>query len=151
MVKIREFREDDEEWIRREWKESQLEYFGRISQEVLNDAIEYTEKVLQNDLLHISQKWKSPSVFLVAEEDGNPLGTIAVRIKEDDHKTAEIQRLFTLVSARGKGVASKLVDYCESWIRESNCTKIVIETTALQVQAANMYLRRGYQVTHVGK
>ena len=152
-VNIREFESKDEDWIRDEWKKSQLEYFGRISQDVLNDTIKFTENVLETDLLNISEKWKSPSLFLVAEDhNSNLVGTIAIKLHEDNPKLAEIQRLFVALSHRGKGIASQLVDYCENFLTQNkNIYEIQIKTSALQVQAANMYLRRGYQLNQVTK
>lgn len=151
-IQIRECEERDEEWIRREWKASQDDFFGAISPGVLEEALWYASDVLANDLLHIPAKWASPSVFFVAEDETGPLGTIAVRIRDNEPEIAHLQRLFTVLTARGRGVATLLVDYCERWIQEkTSCVEVRIETTGYQSRAANMYLRRGYQVVEVGQ
>merc|ERR1712137_199995 len=128
------------------------DFFGAISPGVLEEALWYGNAVLANDLLDIPNKWASPSVFFVAEDENGPLGMIAVRIREGEPRIAHLQRLFTLVTARGRGVATLLVDFCERWIQEkTQCSEVHIETTAFQSRAVNMYLRRGYRVVRVAE
>jgi putative acetyltransferase len=60
-----------------------------------------------------------------------------------DH--AELKRMYTHPSQRGRGVASSLLKLLESEARARGCTRFMLETGCLQPQALALYERHGYE------
>lgn len=56
----------------------------------------------------------------------------------------EIRLLAVPPEHRSKGIAGKLIDYCENKAAASGASKITLHTTVLMQTAKQMYERRGY-------
>lgn len=81
---------------------------------------------------------------LVAYQDGQPVACGA--IKAYDHETMEVKRMYTAASARGKGVASKLLLELEKWAAELGYQKCILETGIRQPDAIALYEKNEYQI-----
>jgi len=68
-------------------------------------------------------------------------------IKKYDNKTAEIKRMYTLNTSRGKGVASKILGELELWSRELQFDKCILETGKKQPDAIALYQKRNYRIS----
>ncbi len=66
--------------------------------------------------------------------------------KEHDQETVEIKRMFTTEKARGKGVASKILEHLESWSSELSYKRCILETGIRQYEAVRFYKKLGYQL-----
>ena len=67
-------------------------------------------------------------------------------IKEFDSETMEVKRMFTTPDARGKGLASQVLNELEDWAEELGYKKCVLETGKRQVEAVALYKKKGYSI-----
>ncbi len=67
-------------------------------------------------------------------------------MKNYDHHTVEVKRMFTLPQYRGKGVAASLLSELESWAVEIGATRCVLETGKRQTEAVRFYPAQGYAI-----
>ena len=67
-------------------------------------------------------------------------------IKEFDSETMEVKRMFTTPDARGKVLASQVLNELEDWAEELGYKKCVLETGKRQVEAVALYKKKGYSI-----
>jgi GNAT superfamily N-acetyltransferase len=89
-------------------------------------------------------KLDSIKQVVIIYENNIPVGCGA--IKYFDENTMEVKRMFTRETARGKGVASKVLQELEKWTRELNFNYCILETGAKYVEAIGLYKKNGYQI-----
>ena len=82
---------------------------------------------------------------MVAYLDGQAVGCGAVKAFDD--KAMEVKRMYVDPQARGQGVASQILGGLEVWAKELGYEKCVLETGQRQVEAVQLYQKRGYQRT----
>ncbi|MAZ29549.1 MAG: GNAT family N-acetyltransferase [Cytophagaceae bacterium] len=68
-------------------------------------------------------------------------------IKQYDTASAEVKRMYTLPTYRGKGYASLLLGALEVWARELGYKKCILETGIRQPEAIALYKKNNYTVT----
>ncbi len=86
---------------------------------------------------------REPDVtFFVARDDGRAVGTAALVDRGDG--TAELKRMFVHSSARGLGIASKLLAEVEGAARASAISLLQLETGPKQPEAIALYEKYGY-------
>lgn len=76
--------------------------------------------------------------------DGIPVGCGA--IKKMDKSAAEVKRMFVSSDKRGKGIAKNILAELETWAKELNYKKCVLETGKRQVEAVKFYHKCKYKV-----
>ncbi|MCP9770712.1 GNAT family N-acetyltransferase [Lacihabitans sp. LS3-19] len=81
---------------------------------------------------------------LVFYENDQPIACGA--IKQFEGNTWEIKRMFTVVQARGKGIASKILAELENWAKELEVEKLILETGKRQTEAIALYHKNAYSV-----
>ena len=81
--------------------------------------------------------------FVVARLDGHPVGCGA--LKRKDRTTGEIKRMWTASSARGCGVARKVLQTLEALAREFGFTTLRLETNRTLTEAQALYRKAGYR------
>ena len=81
-------------------------------------------------------------VFVVARLDGEPVGCGGM--KRLDATTGEIKRVWTAPSARGQGVARRMLHVLEALAREAGVTTLRLDTNRTLTEAQAMYRREGY-------
>lgn len=81
---------------------------------------------------------------LVVYENDNPVSCGAIR--EFSPEAMEVKRMYTLPEKRGKGFAMKILTELETWARELNYKKCVLETGKRQPEAIALYNKAGYKV-----
>jgi putative acetyltransferase len=81
-------------------------------------------------------------VILVARWDGQPVGCGAVRLIDPD--TAELKRMFTRPSARGRGIGRALLAALEAEARVLGARRLVLETGVRQSEAMGLYASHGF-------
>ena len=80
--------------------------------------------------------------FFVAESGGELLGCAGWRAHGPD---AELKRMFTAQSARGRGVARRLLAAIEESARADGRERVILETGDKQPEAIALYVSCGYQ------
>src|SRR5947209_19800860 len=87
---------------------------------------------------------------VVAYEDGKPAGCGA--IKEYAPTIMEIKRMYTLPESRSKGIAAQVLKEFETWAKEMNYDKCILETGKKQPEAIALYQKNGYkQIPNYGQ
>ncbi|WP_439693483.1 GNAT family N-acetyltransferase [Curtobacterium sp. SP.BCo] len=79
--------------------------------------------------------------LLALDEDGEPLGHIAVRRLRDE---VELKRLIVLAAARGKGAATALLAEGEQVAREQGAERLILQTGDKQPEAVALYEKTGW-------
>ena len=82
---------------------------------------------------------------IVAYQDKTPVGCAA--FKPFDNNTVEIKRMFTTEAARGKGVATSILEQLEAWAKQLDYTNSILETGIRQIEAINFYKKCNYKIT----
>ena len=81
--------------------------------------------------------------FLVARREGQPVGCGA--LKCTGNGIGEIKRMWTAASARGQGVAGRVLQALEALARDNNLTTLRLETNRALTEAQRLYRREGYR------
>lgn len=82
----------------------------------------------------------------LALEDGQPMGCIAFRKKDDT--TGEVKRLFVQGGFRGKGVSKPLLAALQAHAVSAGCRKLFLDTRITLEPAASLYQRMGFRITY---
>lgn len=96
---------------------------------------------------------ESSAVFLARwGEEAQGVATVTTSVGVEYGCAAEIDDLYVLPQARGRGVASALIEAVCAWCRERGCTTILVTVTP-EGEAAHglmgFYQRRGF--VHMGR
>ncbi|MBK3395061.1 MULTISPECIES: bifunctional helix-turn-helix transcriptional regulator/GNAT family N-acetyltransferase [Methylobacterium] len=81
-------------------------------------------------------------VFLVAVSDGLPIGCVGLKGKGGE--MAEIKRLWVCPSARGLGLARRLMEAAESAARTLGITTLRLDSNSALTEALALYRRTGW-------
>ncbi len=81
---------------------------------------------------------------VVLYEDSVPLSCGA--IKETAPGSMEVKRMYTVPTARGKGLAAAVLGELEKWAAELGSTNCVLETGKKQPEAIALYQKCGYHI-----
>ena len=103
----------------------------------LRDGAEHSFYAQFNHIDNIKQA-------IVAYHNDFPIGCGA--IKKFDEQTMEVKRMFVPVEARGKGIATKVLQELEKWAGELGYATCFLETGKRQPEAINLYKKNGYTV-----
>ncbi|CAH1000976.1 hypothetical protein LEM8419_01979 [Neolewinella maritima] len=82
-------------------------------------------------------------VVLLLDEQGKAVGCGA--IKEFATRTAEVKRMYVAESARGRGLAGRILTELEGWARELGYRRLMLETGTRQTAALRLYEKHGYR------
>ncbi len=82
------------------------------------------------------------AAFWVAELDGEIVGTVAIRPK--DERTCELKRLYLRADARGTGRGQALYDHAESFARRAGYERIWLDSSRRFRSAHRLYERNGF-------
>ena len=81
--------------------------------------------------------------FLIASQNGTPVGCGAVRLIEPE--VGELKRMYVSPAARGTGLGRRLVEALEAAARSIGAKRLVLETGIRQHAAIALYRATGFQ------
>jgi putative acetyltransferase len=81
---------------------------------------------------------------LVAYHENTPIACGA--LKQYDHNTMEIKRMFVVADWRKKGVASKVLAELEAWSKALNFERCILETGENLPEAIQLYHKNNYKL-----
>lgn len=81
---------------------------------------------------------------IVAYDRDLPVGCGA--IKEYSEDTMEVKRMYVPPEKRGQGIASVILKELETWCRELNYKKCILETGKKQPEAIELYKKNCYKI-----
>jgi GNAT superfamily N-acetyltransferase len=84
--------------------------------------------------------------FFVAYLDGSPVGCGGWRSWAGSEEIAEIKRVYTSATVRGKGVGKAIMAALEADARSHGRVRAILETGTAQPEAIAMYQAIGYQL-----
>jgi GNAT superfamily N-acetyltransferase len=91
----------------------------------------------------IEQMTPPAGAFVVAWLDGAPVGCGALKTGRVD--TGEVKRMWTAPTARGLGIARRVLRWLETKAREAGLTRLRLETNRTLTEAQALYRAEGYQ------
>jgi GNAT superfamily N-acetyltransferase len=81
-------------------------------------------------------------IFLVARDDGRPVGCGAIRM--NDGTSAEVKRMYVEPEQRGKGIGRAVLAELEVAANELGARRLVLETGTYSPEALALYQRAGF-------
>ncbi len=88
---------------------------------------------------------KERAVYYIAEEAGKILGGAGVnQLDGTTENICELQRMFLINEARGKGIGKKLMELSLEAAKNFKYEKIYLETLDDMVEARRLYLKSGF-------
>jgi len=121
------------------------EAFQKYAQMVGNDNIQAlceTKEDIKNDI--------DNSLVLVAVMDNVPVGSVRVKINEED-KTAYLSRFGVKISSQNNGVGKSLINLVDLKMREMGIKRIMLHTGAKVSSLVRFYYGRGYYIDSTTK
>lgn len=83
--------------------------------------------------------------YVVLAYDGDEaVGCGAIKPYADS--VMEVKRMYVAPAARGKGIASIVLEELETWTRELTCQRCLLETGVKQLEAIRLYQKNAYQI-----
>ena len=93
------------------------------------------------------QRWLSPGVTLILEQDENPRGLVAGMIDKDDPTIAHLLAMWVHAENRGSGAADALASRLLSWAADRNARLVRLDVIASNERARRFYERIGFRLT----
>jgi len=136
-VIIREIRKEDNQQV------------ARVIRQVLEDlgvpkvGTAYEDPSLDNMYEHYD---KPKATYFVIEENGSILGCAGVA-QLDNYKgnVCELQKMYFLQEARGKGVGHKMINVCLDKAKEYGFDACYLETMPYMYAAQKLYKKMGFE------
>jgi len=123
----------------------------RVAHEIFNDPRSLEESIAYHesraelkDMDDIQRNYfDNGGIFLIMLDDGQPVGTGAIRKLKDD--ICELKRLWLLTDYHGRGLGYRMLQELFSFAREKGYRRIWLQTDALyQARALDFYRRIGF-------
>jgi putative acetyltransferase len=87
------------------------------------------------------------SVYYIVEIDGEVMGGCGVaQLSGESENVCELQRLFLLKEARGKGIGQTLMTKCISFAKSKGYELMYLETFPNMIEALNLYKKNGFKL-----
>jgi DNA-binding MarR family transcriptional regulator/ribosomal protein S18 acetylase RimI-like enzyme len=96
-----------------------------------------------DDSAHVADMIPPSGLFVIARLDGDAVGCGG--LKRVDRATGEIKRVWTAPSARGLGVARRMLRTLEAAAREKRLKTLRLDTNRALTEAHALYRSEGYQ------
>jgi len=89
---------------------------------------------------------KEKAVYFVLEEKGIIIGGAGIAPLQGGEPTVcELQKMYFLEEARGKGLGEKMIDHCLDFARKSDFELCYIETLPYMKAAQKLYIKKGFE------
>jgi len=126
-VTVRPLRESELNALVRVWKISGLPYRAKG-----RDSLASLRR----------QRSSDPELFVGAFEERKLVGTV---IASDDGRRAWINRLAVIPEARGRGIATVLIRYCEKVLRRRGRRLFCVHIDHDNPESMNLFAKEGYR------
>lgn len=89
---------------------------------------------------------KENSVYFVIEENGKIIGGCGIApLENGPNDICELQKMYFLPQARGKGMGEKMILKCVAFAQKSGFKKCYLETLEMMKPAQKLYQKVGFQ------
>lgn len=84
--------------------------------------------------------------YFVVEENGNIIGGAGIApLTGADHTICELQKMYFLPEARGRGAGAMMMDTCLKYAKSSDYKQCYLETLPYMEHARKLYARTGFE------
>jgi putative acetyltransferase len=84
-------------------------------------------------------------IYFIVEEDGVILGGCGIgNLMDAEFKICELQKMYLVKEARGKGIAQELMQKCLEFAQQAGYDKCYIETLPFMKDAQKLYVKSGF-------
>ena len=88
---------------------------------------------------------KERSAYFIIEEDGLVLGGAGIApLSGEDPSICELQKMYFLSQARGKGWGQKMINHCLAYAKMQSFELCYLETLPYMKAAQKLYLKTGF-------
>ncbi|MEN8768848.1 MAG: GNAT family N-acetyltransferase [Candidatus Arcticimaribacter sp.] len=88
---------------------------------------------------------KERSAYFVIEEEGVVLGGAGIApLAGEDPSICELQKMYFLSQARGKGLGQKMINHCLAYAKMQSFELCYLETLPYMKAAQKLYLKTGF-------
>ncbi|MEO9511352.1 MAG: GNAT family N-acetyltransferase [Flavobacteriaceae bacterium] len=103
----------------------------------------YADKALDN----MSETYNKPgAVYFVIEENGQIIGCAGIaQLDNYNGSVCELQKMYLLEQARGRGLGSKMIAVCLDRAREFGFEQCYLETMPYMEAAQKLYKKNGFE------
>jgi putative acetyltransferase len=89
---------------------------------------------------------KDKAIYFVVEEDGKVIGGAGIsHLDNHNGNVCELQKMYFLPLARGRGIGTKMIDLCLNQAREYGYEQCYIETMSYMKAAQKLYRTYGFE------
>lgn len=89
---------------------------------------------------------KPNSVYFVVEENDKIIGGAGVaKLDNFEGNVCELQKMYFLPEARGKGIGAQMMEFCLAKAREFGFEKMYLETMEYMTDAQKLYKKSGFE------
>ncbi len=89
---------------------------------------------------------KSGACYFVVEDDGKIVGGCGIdHLEGADETVCELQKMYFLKSARGKGLGKIIIENCLAFAKENNYKNCYLETMEYMKAAQKLYAKSGFE------
>jgi putative acetyltransferase len=89
---------------------------------------------------------KPNSVYFVVEENDKIIGGAGVaQLDNFEGNVCELQKMYFLPDARGKGIGAQMMEFCLAKAREFGFEKMYLETMEYMTDAQKLYKKSGFE------
>ncbi|WP_299251528.1 GNAT family N-acetyltransferase [uncultured Aquimarina sp.] len=84
-------------------------------------------------------------IYYVVEDNGRIIGGAGIaQLENESSEICELQKMYFLPEARGKGIGSKMMNKCLEFAKEQGFTKCYLETMPYMKDARKLYGKVGF-------
>ena len=84
--------------------------------------------------------------YFVVEENNKIIGCAGIGpLEKADPSICELQKMYFLPEARGRGIGTKMMDHCLEYARSEGYTQCYLETLPYMENARKLYGRSGFR------
>lgn len=89
---------------------------------------------------------KPKSIYFVVEENGKIIGGAGVNLLDNtDENICELQKMYFLQEARGRGIGMQMIEKCLAKAKEFGYEKCYLETLPVMLNAQKLYKKLGFE------
>ncbi len=89
---------------------------------------------------------KPKAVYFVIEENDKVIGGAGIaQLDNFEGNVCELQKMYFLPEARGKGLGAQMMEYCLTKAREFGFEQVYLETMDYMTQAQKLYKQAGFE------
>ena len=85
------------------------------------------------------------AIYFVLIENNKIIGSAGIQEIAGNTEICELQKMYFLPQARGKGLGKQMIERCLSFAKNNNYKSCYIETLPSMKAAQKLYLRNGFQ------